>query len=91
MVLLKDTEPKGLQGLRFVRPFGSCAVLAIFCSFCAILVLLYTVQCGLVSSIELVLSATKIYSLNDLLLVELYLTANMSPFLKATKLIFNTK
>ena len=33
------------------------------------------------------LSATKIYGLNDLLLVVLYLTANMSPLLKATKFI----
>ena len=33
------------------------------------------------------LSATKICGLNDLLLVVLYLTANMSPLLKATKFI----
>ena len=33
------------------------------------------------------LSATKIYGLNDLLLVVLYLTANMSPLLKATQFI----
>ena len=37
------------------------------------------------------LSATKIYGLNDLLLVVLYLTANMSPLLKATKFINITR
>ena len=38
-------------------------------------------------SIEVVLPTAKIYRLNDFLLVVLYLTANMSPLLKVTKLI----